>query len=445
MNRFLNSLVRHVCDTRGKVALGFMLFALHVNPLVIKDIIAFEGNGLALSSALVKQGYPAEASTIMAFDPRKFLYPELMKFWKGKTEGVIVECCRILQKMDVLADPGPLMSKFLDCCNQRRLIVELLLTAPSIRLAMPKLLIVLQRLATMGTDTIIACLSEDSVQWEALTQKQASKEDRAEAQLKTESVVEFFQEMTKDLEEVVPLNEIIELSKHMSEEVEGYHHCEYQAAVAAISLSCHDPLIVIVSPTGSGKTWMQGLIALYHCSQRRSVTVIEPNEVLRVQTAEKLGLVHPGIQVTTIDRLYAEGPWGDVTILNEYDTIVNEVPYYLHASGLSGLWKFKGRNVYAFSATSSPSYERLLNNCIGAPRVLKFKSEYEMVHGTSPVQEAIIRQCPDHQSALEMVVEDIAKVYDQKPAVVVHNPGQEAYFIQHCQRQKWKFAQGVSE
>ena len=171
MNRFLNSLVRHVCDTRGRVALGFMLFALHVNPLVIKDIIAFEGNALALSSALVKQGYPPEASTIMAMDPTKFLYPELMKFWKGKTEGIIVECCRILQKMDVLADPGTLMSKFLDCCNQRRLIVELLLVAPSIKLAMPKLVIVLQRLATMGTDTIIACLSEDSAQWEALTQK----------------------------------------------------------------------------------------------------------------------------------------------------------------------------------------------------------------------------------------------------------------------------------
>ena len=96
-------------------------------------------------------------------------------------------------------------------------------------------------------------------------------------------------------------------------------------------------------------------------------------------------LVDFNIQVTTIERLYSEGPWGDVIILNEYDTIVNEVPYSLHASGLSGLWKFKGRKVYAFSATTSPAYEKLLNNCIGAPRVLKFKSEYEMVHGTSPV------------------------------------------------------------
>ena len=79
--------------------------------------------------------------------------------------------------------------------------------------------------------------------------------------------------------------------------------------------------------------------------------------------------------------------------------------------------------MYAFTATSSPAYERLLNNCIGTPKVMRFKSEYEMVHGTSPVQEAIIRSCTDVHSVLEMVVEDISKVYDQKPVVVVHNPG----------------------
>jgi hypothetical protein len=35
MNRFLNTLVRHICDTKGRVAQGFMLFALHVNASVI--------------------------------------------------------------------------------------------------------------------------------------------------------------------------------------------------------------------------------------------------------------------------------------------------------------------------------------------------------------------------------------------------------------------------
>ena len=204
-----------------------MLFCLYINPFVVKDIVTFQGNVQALTEALVKQGYPSEASTIMARHPKKFLWTELMKFWRGKTEGVIVECSQIIEKMDVLADPGPLMNKFLDSCNQRRLVVDLLLAAPSIKLAMPRLLIVLQRLAMMGTETILACLSEDSAQWEALTQKQASKEDRAEAQLKTEAVVGFFQDMTQGLQEVVPLNKLIDLSKEMGEEVEDYHHCEY--------------------------------------------------------------------------------------------------------------------------------------------------------------------------------------------------------------------------
>ena len=46
---------------------------------------------------------------------------------------------------------------------------------------------------------------------------------------------------------------------------------------------------------------MQGLIARYHCEQGKRVTVVEPNELLRVQTAEKLGFVHFSISVTTID------------------------------------------------------------------------------------------------------------------------------------------------
>ena len=61
------------------------------------------------------------------------------------------------------------------------------------------------------------------------------------------------------------------------------------------------------------------------------VTVVEPNELLRVQTAEKLGFVHFNISVTTIDLLYQEGPWGDVIILNEFDTILNDAPYSIHS------------------------------------------------------------------------------------------------------------------
>ena len=46
------------------------------------------------------------------------------------------------------------------------------------------------------------------------------------------------------------------------------------------------------------------------------MTVVEPNEHLRVQTAEKLAVVDFGIAVTSIDVLYREGPWRQVIIMN---------------------------------------------------------------------------------------------------------------------------------
>lgn len=92
MTRFLNALVRHICDTGCRVGDGFMLFALKVDPSVIKDIINYDGNASALTNALINRGYPAEAAQIVAMFPAKFLWPELMAFWKGKTPDVIREC-----------------------------------------------------------------------------------------------------------------------------------------------------------------------------------------------------------------------------------------------------------------------------------------------------------------------------------------------------------------
>lgn len=41
MTRFLNSLVMHICDIKGIVGDDFMLFALNINPHVVKDIIDY--------------------------------------------------------------------------------------------------------------------------------------------------------------------------------------------------------------------------------------------------------------------------------------------------------------------------------------------------------------------------------------------------------------------
>lgn len=63
----------------------------------------------------------------MANYPKKFLWLELMQFWKGKTNDVVRECTMVISKMDVLSDPGQLMNRLLDIFSQRRLILDLLL------------------------------------------------------------------------------------------------------------------------------------------------------------------------------------------------------------------------------------------------------------------------------------------------------------------------------
>ena len=65
-------------------------------------------------------------------------------------------------------------------------------------------------------------------------------------------------------------------------------------------LSHNQDFTIVVSPTGSGKTWIMGLIAKYFCNQGRKVVVVEPNENLMRQTAEKLALVDYAITVTSI-------------------------------------------------------------------------------------------------------------------------------------------------
>jgi hypothetical protein len=102
-----------------------------------------------------------------------------------------------------------------------------------------------------------------------------------------------------------------------------------------------------------------------------------------------------GITITSIERLYQEGPWHEVVILNEYDHIIHQSPYYVQQQVVRGLWQLRDRKVSAFSATSSIPYERLVNNCITSATSLKFKSEYELVHGTSPVTDPTIIPCSD--------------------------------------------------
>ena len=89
----------------------------------------------------------------------------------------------------------------------------------------------------------------------------SEREELKDYHLTSEQVKEFYEKETAQMQEKVPLEDLLQLSRRVSDEVQEYRHCDYQAAIAAIAFSQKKPFVVVVSPTASGKTWIQGLIA----------------------------------------------------------------------------------------------------------------------------------------------------------------------------------------
>jgi superfamily II DNA or RNA helicase len=61
-----------------------------------------------------------------------------------------------------------------------------------------------------------------------------------------------------------------------------YRHSPYQAAVAALIASIPKNFTVVTMPTGSGKTWVQGILSKYYCNKGQTITIIEPTEALKL-------------------------------------------------------------------------------------------------------------------------------------------------------------------
>lgn len=97
------------------------------------------------------------------------------------------------------------------------------------------------------------------------------------------------------------------------------------------------------------------------------MAILEPNEHLKVQTAEKVGVVDFGISIMTVQDFYLYGCKEQIVILDEYDIIVHDQPYLAKDNGLGGLWNLRNKTVIAFTATSSAFHERFVNNCINKP------------------------------------------------------------------------------
>jgi superfamily II DNA or RNA helicase len=67
------------------------------------------------------------------------------------------------------------------------------------------------------------------------------------------------------LECPIELRDIVQISQQLSDDVDDYKHSMLQTAIAGIAISQSSDFTIVVSPTGSGKTWIQALIAKHYC------------------------------------------------------------------------------------------------------------------------------------------------------------------------------------
>jgi hypothetical protein len=166
MCRFLTSLVTHIRDSSSHVGVGFVIYALHLNPRLLQGIFANVQNIASLRQALEQRNYPAATILVMTMFPEKFLWPDLLSFWEGKNGEVVNQCSQILAKMDILTEPGQQMAQLTDALALRSLLAKCLMEVDRIKLSLPTLIAVLEKLAPLQSDTIRVCLQADSTKWE---------------------------------------------------------------------------------------------------------------------------------------------------------------------------------------------------------------------------------------------------------------------------------------
>ena len=155
--------------------------------------------------------------------------------------------------------------------------------------------------------------------------------------------------------------------------------------------------------------------------------------------------MHAHIGVTSIEEFYDEGPKRDVIIIDEYDSIVQDWSYYLNQSTINGLWSLRGKRVIAFSATSTPSIERVIENCVSKPSIVKFLSEYELAKGACPVQDAIVESVPNEEDIIKSAMKVVVTHFDSKPIIIIHNHEQLDVIKKSLNEEKLRFTSGSSE
>ena len=176
------------------------------------------------------------------------------------------------------------MPKLVEHFACRRLILNTLLMLDHIGISVQRLLSVLDNLKPSTSEVIRQCLALPSSQWETESLKLCGLSGSSIGTLSIQQVHDIYLEHTKDLsaDNLVTLEKITEVSRIIEQEQPLYMQSNYQICITAVVASKNYQTAVVEMPTGSGKTWVQCLLAKYYCSLGKKVTIIEPNERLKL-------------------------------------------------------------------------------------------------------------------------------------------------------------------
>ena len=78
---------------------------------------------------------------------------------------IIEDCIEVLSKMNIVEDPGSQMNELLDIFGHRRLIVDQLLKHDTISLNISQLIITIETLKNLQSESIIEVLDMPSHKW----------------------------------------------------------------------------------------------------------------------------------------------------------------------------------------------------------------------------------------------------------------------------------------
>ena len=148
--------------------------------------------------------------------PQKFLWPELLNFWRTKSSQTIDDCVDVMSKMDILADPGSLMNKLVDIFAQRSLFVKFLSRVDHIHIPMAGLIRILEKLLNLSSESITECLESPVSQWDRNSNQLAQKEDEPNSKLSDEKILEMYNKMIEGNDTATPFDRMLEISNTIS-------------------------------------------------------------------------------------------------------------------------------------------------------------------------------------------------------------------------------------